>query len=94
MKFRRKLLPSMENQTLDPDVFPILPIVELAGSNRVLIENHFGVTAYCLSQVNVKMKYGQVEVCGDRLMLEHMSRVKLVITGNIDSITLIRREGK
>ncbi len=94
MKFRRKLLPSLENQTLDPDVFPVLPIVELAGSQRVLIENHYGVTAYCLTQVNVKMKYGQVQVCGGSLMLEHMSRAKLVITGRIDGITLIRGEGR
>lgn len=94
MKFRRNLRPPMENRTIDPDVFPVLPIVELAGNSRVLIENHFGVTAYCLSQVNVKMKYGQVQVCGSSLMLEHMSRAKLVITGRIDGITLIRREEK
>lgn len=94
MKFRRKLLPSLDDQALDPEVFPLCPIVELAGSHRVLIENHYGVTAYCLTQINVKMKYGQVEVCGKELMLEHMSRVKLVITGRIDSITLIRREGE
>lgn len=92
MKFRQRLLPLMENQAIDPEVFPLLPIVELAGSQRVLIENHFGVTAYCLSQINVKMRYGEVQVCGSSLTLEHMSRVKLVITGCIDSITLIRRE--
>ena len=91
MKFRghlRKVLPEWQP---DPDVFPVHPIVELAGCNRVLIENHLGVTQYSTSQIGIKMKYGQLTVCGSRLMLEHMTRVRLLIIGQIDSLTVERR---
>ena len=84
----RKMLPPAE---LNPDIFPVLPIVELAGCNRVLIENHLGVTQYSTSQIGIKMKYGQLTVCGSRLMLEHMTRVRLLVIGQIDSLTLERR---
>ena len=40
------------------------------------------------------MKYGQLNICGCKLVLEHMTRVKLIVIGQIDSISLIRRSEK
>ena len=56
----------------------------------MLVENHRGVTQYSTEQIGIKMKYGLLTVCGCRLTLEHMTKVKLVITGNINSISLTR----
>lgn len=84
----RKILPE---SGLNPDIFPLLPIVELAGCNRVLIENHLGVTQYSASRIGIKMKYGQLTVCGSKLMLEHMTQVRLLVIGQIDSLSLERR---
>lgn len=71
--------------------FPGLPIVELAGERRVLIENHCGVTAYSREQILVKVKYGHVLVCGCNLELTKMTAEQLVICGRIDGVTLRRR---
>lgn len=94
MKFNGRPFPYWPESTQNPEVFPLVPIVELAGCHRVLVENHMGVTQYSPSQIGIKMKYGQLTVCGCKLTLEHMTKVKLVITGQIDSLTLIRRNEK
>lgn len=67
---------------------PGIPIIEIAGSGRVLIENHMGVCAYGKEQICVKVRYGTVSVNGCCLELARMNRDQLVITGKIAAITL------
>ena len=69
---------------------PRLPIVEIAGESRVLIENHRGVTQYSRESICVKVKFGQVCVNGFALELARMTKGQLVITGRIDSVSLFR----
>ena len=69
---------------------PKLPLVELAGERRVLVENHNGVTEYGKEEIRVKVAYGQLCICGMDLELAKMTREQLVIIGRIDSITLLR----
>lgn len=90
---RRKLRDYLEEKTDNPDIFPSVPIVELAGSHRMLVENHLGVIQYSTEKIGIKMKYGQLQICGCGLTLEQMTKVKLVVTGRIDGISLLRREG-
>ena len=90
---RRKLSECLEEKTDNPDIFPSVPIVELAGSHRMLVENHLGVIQYSTEKIGIKMKYGQLQICGCGLTLEQMTKVKLVVTGRIDGISLLRREG-
>lgn len=92
MRKRRSILDYLSDRTDDPEVLPVLPVVELAGSNRVLVENHLGVVLYSGEAVGIRVKYGVLQVCGCGLLLRHMTKTKLVITGRIDQITLIRRE--
>lgn len=73
-------------------VLPGQPVVELVGDRRVLIENHIGVTEYGTERICVKVKYGQLSVRGYGLELVRMTKAQLVITGNIGSITIDRRE--
>ena len=69
---------------------PGVPVVELAGDRRVLVERHQGVTEYGTSRICIQVKYGQLCVCGDTMELVLMTGEQLVITGRIDSITLLR----
>lgn len=92
MKPKQKFKEYLTEKTVNPELFPVVPIVELAGSRRVLIENHLGVTQYSRETIGVKMKYGEIQINGCGLTLEQMTRVKLVVTGRIDGICLHRRE--
>lgn len=73
---------------------PAQPIVELSGDRQVLIENHLGVTQYCNGKIAIKVRYGQLLICGCGLELVRMTKEMLVITGRIDEISLIRRGQK
>lgn len=70
---------------------PGLPLVEIAGSGRILIENHFGVSQYGNHTICVKVAFGLIEVSGSDLMLSRMTKGQLVITGTVDGVRLIRR---
>lgn len=73
---------------------PGLPLAELAGDKRVLIENHQGVTEYGEERICVKVSFGILCVCGQELALHSMSKQQLVICGRIDRIELLREAGK
>lgn len=74
-----------------PDALTRMPLVELAGQNRVLIENHLGVLAYSLEEIQIKVSYGCLVIAGNGLKLMELCREQLVITGQIDGIRLLRR---
>lgn len=68
-----------------------LPLVELTGYDRVLVENHLGVLAYSLQEIRIKVSYGTLSVAGCELQILQLSREQLVIKGKIDTIELFRR---
>ena len=70
---------------------PGVPVVELAGDRRVLIERHSGVTRYSPCVITVKVSYGVVHINGTGLELTQMTRHQLVISGCIQAISLERR---
>ncbi len=70
--------------------YPGLPLVEIAGDSRVLIEQHCGVTEYSTEKIRVKVKFGQICVCGTNLVLTRMIKGQLIISGKIDSVHLDR----
>ena len=75
---------------LADEPIPGLPLIELAGDQRVLIEKHQGVTEYGTERTVVNVKFGQVCVCGRNLELSRMTKGQLVISGRIESIHLLR----
>ena len=75
---------------LQDEPIPGLPLIEIAGERRVLIENHRGVVEYGSKTIRVKVKYGQICVCGSGLELARMTRGQLVISGTVDAVQLIR----
>ena len=76
---------------LSGEPLPYMPVVEIAGNRRVLIEYHRGVTEYSRERICVKVSYGIVTICGNGLELTQMTREQLIISGNIDCVQLHRR---
>ena len=94
MKRRRDWLQQLtEGLDLPAEPMPGVPLVEVSGESRVLIENHKGVTQYGSDKICVKVAYGQVAVQGCCLELARMTKEQLVICGRIDCVTLQRRDG-
>lgn len=92
MKQRRGWIERLADSTdLQGEALPGQPLVELLADRRVLIEHHGGVTEYGREKIQVKVRYGYVCVCGGCLELARMTAEQLVITGRIDTISLIRR---
>ena len=75
---------------LPDEPIPGLPLVEIAGNGRVLIENHKGVNEYGRNMIRIKVKYGSVCVCGQNLELARMNKGQLIISGIIESVHLCR----
>ncbi len=75
---------------LPGEAVPGLPLVEIMGEHRVLIENHKGVVGYGCTEICVKVKFGVIKVCGDGLMLSRMTKQQLIISGKIDCVYLCR----
>lgn len=91
MKQREGLLQRMALAAdLPGEALPGLPLLELAGEQRVLIERHRGVIAYGREEICVKVSYGCISVTGEGLELARMTKEQLVITGRINGIQLFR----
>lgn len=66
------------------------PLLELYGEHRVLIENHNGIRQYTLDRIDVKTRFGGISVSGSGLEICRMSIEQVIITGNIDAVTLFK----
>ena len=67
-----------------------LPLVELAGTGRLLIENHKGIADYSPEKICIKMGYGFLEISGNGLELAQITKDQLVVTGDITGLLLLR----
>ena len=79
-----------EGLDLPGEPIPGLPLVEISGDRRVLVENHRGVCQYGPEQISVRVQYGVVSIQGNHLELARMSREQLIITGYIRCVMLNR----
>lgn len=82
-----------DSADLPSEAIPKIPLVEITGDRRVLVENHCGVCEYGTERICVRLSYGQLCVCGSGMEIARMNREQLIISGHIDSVTLIRRRG-
>jgi len=65
-----------------------MPIVELTGQKRLLIENHLGVLGYSLEEICVKVDFGCICVKGSDLRILQLSKEQVVICGYVDTIQM------
>lgn len=82
-----------DSTELETEPMPAQPIIEIAGEQRMLVENHRGVSAYSSERILINVEFGAVCVCGCGLRLFRMTREQLVIRGRIDTVSLQRRNG-
>ena len=80
-----------ERADLPGESLPSQTILEIYGENRILIENHQGVTEYSDQQIGVRVHYGSVCVSGSGLHLCRITGCQLVIAGRIEQVKLVRR---
>ncbi len=93
MKQKRSWIERLSDRADLPTMaLPGLPLVELAGENRILVENHGGITEYGPCRIRVRVRFGQICISGQGLLLTKMTREQLVISGKIDAVTLTRRD--
>ena len=77
--------------TMRTDTPSHLPLVEICGDKRVLIEHHRGILQYGQEKICVQVAFGQIAICGTHLKMVKMTNSQLVIFGCIEDIKLIRR---
>ena len=91
MKHRKNVLQKLaEHPALYSQPLPGIPLVEIAGDRRILVENHQGITEYYREKICIRVKYGHICVLGNELELSCMTGQKLVISGKIDSVAFMR----
>ena len=91
---KNRILELLADSTeLETEPMPAQPIIEIAGEQRMLVENHRGVSAYSSERILINVEFGTVCVCGCGLRLLRMTREQLVIRGRIDTVSLQRRNG-
>jgi sporulation protein YqfC len=74
-----------------PENISKLPLVEIAGEKRVLVENHLGVIGYSSEEIQIRVCYGVLSVSGSGLQFAQINREQLVICGRVDCVSLLRR---
>ena len=83
-----------ESMALPGEPIPGQPLVEITGCNRVLNENHCGIREYHSEKIGIAVKFGCIEVCGCNLELSQMTKEQLIISGQIHTVALHRRNAQ
>ena len=90
MKNSRSMLDRViRNSALGAQPLPAVPLVEVMGFTRILIENHKCILSYSTQEIIIRVKNGLITVEGFNLHLAHMSSERLIITGSIQKIQLL-----
>ena len=93
MEKKYRLLQTLaDGMDLPGEPLPGLPVVELWGQQRVLMENYRGIVSYSPEEILVRVSYGQVKLSGSAMELTLMTGEQLIISGKIHTVTLIGRE--
>ena len=69
------------------------PLLEVCGSNRVVIEYHMGVLEYSPQRITVKVKNGEYTIEGSQLSLCRMCTHQLLIRGRIQYVQIREAKG-
>lgn len=67
-----------------------MSLIEVVGDRRILVERHKGVLGYDDKKVCVRLSFGMLQICGCGLKIVQMTKVQLVICGQIQAVMLQR----
>ena len=91
MRFREKVLGKIPELLDLPDqALPGVPIIEVFGDRRVLVEGRCTVTRYDSTCILLRNACGRVCVSGCELNMAELSYDRLIITGTICNISISR----
>ena len=90
MSRRNTLRKITEKAALHAEALPGVPLVEISGDDRILIENHICVAGYRESEIHIRFSYGMLCICGEDLVLACAKKEQLIIHGRICSVTMHR----
>lgn len=72
------------------ELLPGVPLIEITGMCRVLLENHQGVVQYEPELIQVRLGFGSARIRGAGLTITRMSNRQLIVTGAIAAVELER----
>ena len=90
MKTKNVLRELTERAGLYGEPIPGIPLLELSGDDRVLIENHQCVNSYSPEEIVVRVAFGCIRLEGSALVLACVGKDQLVVHGKVDRISLER----
>lgn len=87
---RRMLRTITENAGLHGEAVSGIPLLEISGDDRILIENYVCVAGYTETFIQVRVLFGMYEISGSHLMMSCIKKDQLVICGQISAVALCR----
>lgn len=75
---------------LPDQTLPGVPIIEIYGNKRLLIEGRCSVIDYCESCIKLKNTYGNVCILGRNLIMSELTQQQMIIVGEIDNLSISR----
>lgn len=63
-------------------------LVEIVGSQRVLVENHLGLSTYEQEKVVIRTCFGEIQIKGNDLRLKYMHKERIIVSGKIVAVYL------
>ena len=91
MKFFNKVRGKIPELLGVPDqTLPGVPIIEIYGDRRVLIEGRCNVIQYEINCIRLRNACGDVRILGCGLCMAELSRHRMIITGRIESVSICR----
>ena len=91
MKFYNKIRGKLPEILGIPDqTLPGVPIIEIFGDTRVLIEGRCTVVQYDITCIRLQNTCGTVCVTGNGLKMAELSMMQTIITGCIDNVSIFK----
>lgn len=89
MKFISKIRGKIPEMLGIPDqTLPGVPIIEIYGDSRVLIEGKSTVVQYGTTCIKLRNCCGIVSICGCGLCMAELSSEQMIITGEIGCVSI------
>ena len=92
MKGKRNHRFSNDSDALSTVPMRRVPLIEILGRRRVLVENHKGVSSFSTDEICIQVHKGCVRILGADLEIRCMSKERIIILGTIADVNL-REDG-
>lgn len=67
-----------------------LPKITVIGNAQLYIENHRGIIEYSPEKIRLSVESGEVEICGEMLMIRAINNEDIHLDGVIDAVRFRR----